>query len=297
MSVKKAQSIPAAINLLFATLICIYAAGRVLQLYADRMPMSGIVSLHVLPPAIFAIVHGGIRYGYRGITEFVALCLFVGGVFEIVGISTGIPYGSYYFTNVMGAKLFGIPILLALAYVGMGYLSWVLGVILLERPRVSWRGIEVVRLPLLATVIMVSWDVCMDPIWSTIEHAWVWRRGGAYFGVPVSNFLGWFLAVYAIYQLFALYLRGRPLPDSLPVTYWRTAVLFYAVSGAGNLLLVLRPKESPIVVDPAGVAWTVKTITRACFALSLVTMGSFALLAWMSIGRDYRPSPKVRQKQ
>ena len=254
------------------------------------------MSLHVLPPAIFAIVHGGIRYACRSITEFVALCLFVGGVFEIVGISTGIPYGSYYFTDVMGPKFFGIAILLALAYVGMGYLSWVLGVILLERPPVSRRGVDVVGLPLLATVIMVSWDVCMDPIWSTIEHAWIWRHGGAYFGVPVSNFLGWFIAVYCIYQLFAFRLRRRPLPDSLPVTYWRTAVLFYAVSTAGNLLLVLGPNESPIVVDPAGVAWTVKIITRTCFTLSLVTMGSFALLAWMRIGRDVRPLPTVAAK-
>jgi len=46
----------------------------------------------------------------------------------------------------------------------------------------------------------------------------VWQHGGAYFGVPLTDFLGWYLVVYVIYQLFALYLHGRspgakPLPS------------------------------------------------------------------------------------
>ena len=32
----------------------------------------------------------------------------------------------------MGPKLFDLPILLALAYVGMGYLSWILALVILE---------------------------------------------------------------------------------------------------------------------------------------------------------------------
>jgi putative membrane protein len=46
---------------------------------------------------------------------------------------------------------------------------------------------------------MVAWDLSMDPVWSTVMHSWIWLQGGAYFGVPVSNFLGWYLTVYVIY--------------------------------------------------------------------------------------------------
>jgi putative membrane protein len=34
----------------------------------------------------------------------------------------------------------------------------------------------------------------------------VWTNPGAYFGIPVAKFLGWFLVVYIFFQIFALYL-------------------------------------------------------------------------------------------
>ena len=54
---------------------------------------------------------------------------------------------------------------------------------------------------------MVMWDLCIDPASSTISGAWIWRDGGGYFGVPLVNFLGWYLCVFTIYLVFALYLR------------------------------------------------------------------------------------------
>ena len=50
--------------------------------------------------------------------------------------------------------------------------------------------------------------VGFDPIRSTIEHIWIWRDGGGYNGVPLTNFLGWYLTVWIIYQTFALFLSG-----------------------------------------------------------------------------------------
>ncbi len=56
-------------------------------------------------------------------------------------------------------------------------------------------------------------------------------------GVPMSNFLGWYLTVYIFCQSFVLYLRGRSTdPHPLPSSYWQLAVLFYGVSAAGNFV-------------------------------------------------------------
>ena len=148
---------------------------------------------------------------------FFAICLVVGNVFE------NLPFGSYYFTELMGPKLFVVPSLLGVAYLGMAYLSWTLAHLILGCPRGPLVGLRVITLPLIASCIMVAWDFSRDPIWSTILHAWIWLRGGPYFGVPVSNFWGWFLTVYVSYQLFALYLRRgstnlAPLPSLLLAT-------------------------------------------------------------------------------
>ena len=54
------------------TTLLVYLLGRVAQLYADRLPTLLIVVLHVVPPAVFAIVHGSILYRLRGMLAFVA---------------------------------------------------------------------------------------------------------------------------------------------------------------------------------------------------------------------------------
>ncbi len=271
-------------SLVLWALIALYAAARVLQVFPGKVSMLAVVASHVFPPAIFALIHGAMLYRSRGILTFAALCLVIGNISENLSILTGFPFGRYYFTDVMGPKLFHIPILLGLAYLGMGYLSWTLGYLILGDMRSPLAGSRVVTLPLVASFIMVAWDLSMDPVWSNIVHAWIWLKGGAYFGVPVVNFLGWYLTVYVFYQLFALYLRGRSTnPGPLPSSYWHLAVLFYGVSAAGNILLAIPPAGLSVVSDPTGAQWKVSDITGACALTSIFIMGAFALLAWVRL--------------
>jgi len=268
---------------LWALLVC-YAAARVLQPFPGKVPMLVIVLLHVLPPALFALLHGAIRYRLRGILTFIAICVVVGNASENLSILTGFPFGHYCFTDLMGPSIFNVPILLGLAYVGMGYLSWTLGRLILGETRGRLAGSRVLAVPLAASFIMVAWDLAMDPVWSTVMHAWTWRQGGAYFGVPVSNFLGWYLTVYLIYQLFAFYLTRRATGcDSLPLSHWRMAILFYGVSAAGNLVIVPRAAGA-LVSDPTGAQWRVSGIVAASALTSIFVMGAFTLLAWVRLG-------------
>ncbi|HYL74017.1 MAG TPA: carotenoid biosynthesis protein [Bryobacteraceae bacterium] len=265
-------------------LIVFYAIARMLQVYPGPVPMLGVVALHVFPPAIFALIHGARSYRWRGILTFIGLNLLVGNMFENLGVRTGFPYGDYYFTDVMGPKLLVVPIMLGLAYVGMAYLSWTLARVILGSIKVSLEGSRVVALPAVAAFIMTAWDLSQDPIWATILRCWVFPHGGAYFGVPVSNFLGWYLAVFVIYLLFALYLRGRsPNPDPLPRGYWHQALLFYGLSAAGNLLLVIPRPGLSVVSDPTGTQWKVSDITGTCALVTIFTMGAFTLLAWVRL--------------
>jgi putative membrane protein len=225
-------------------------------------------------------------YGTHGIVIFIALALGIGGVSEVLSLATGFPFGHYYFTDVMGPHILHVPILLGLAYVGMGYVSWTLARIIVGETA------GVIAMPLVAGFVMVAWDLAEDPVWSTIVRAWIWRDGGAWFGVPVSNFLGWYLTVCAFYLAFALYLKGRPREARLPpANHWRTAVVFYSISALGNLLVIPRPGFT-YVRDPAGVEWSVAGILEACALVSLFGMGAFALLGWVRLSAATASSPK-----
>ena len=281
---------------ILTALMAIYAVSRFLQVSHDGIPFLAVVALHVLPPLLFALIHAGVLHGWRGSIVFLAICGVVGNAVENLGVRTGFPFGHYYFTDVMGPKLFVVPILLGCAYVGMGYLSWTLGRLILGGAGAPLAGARIVVAPLVASFIMVAWDLAGDPVWSTIVRAWVWLDGGAYFGVPVSNFLGWYAAVFRIYQLFALYLRGRaPSSSRLSPAFWRLAVLFYAVSAAGNLLLLIQTAGPSTVVDATGAQWKVSDITAVSALVSIFVMGAFSLLAWVRLARNEAEPKEVAE--
>jgi len=264
----------------FWILLLVYAVARVFQILPGKLALVAVVALHVLPLLVFALLHGAIRYRWAGIFCFIAICLIVGNIFENVGVATGFPFGRYYFTDAMGPKLFQVPILLGLAYVGMGYLSWTLGTVIVGALQPSLTGARVVTAPLIASCIMVAWDLANDPVWANINRLWVWPNGGAYFGVPLTNFLGWYLVIYIIYQLFAIYLRGRLAPSGpLPSNYWHWATAFYGLSAAGNVLIILPKADPAIVFDATGVPWNVKSIATACALVSIFAMGAFVVIA------------------
>jgi uncharacterized membrane protein len=282
---------------LLSTLLFLYLVARMLQLFAGRVPSLLIVILHVIPPALFAVIHGARAYHAHGILLFATLCLGVGTLFESVSLRTGFPFGHYRFTNLMGPKVFDLPILLALAYLGMGYLSWVLGLVILECRDKPLSGKKIVLLPLLASFIMTAWDLSMDPVWADLDHAWVWRDGGLYYGVPTSNFFGWFLTVYIFYQLFAFYLRKR-VNIPLPTTHWRLAILFYAASAVGNLFVVAPLSLGGVFVDAAGKRWMISEILWTSRLVSIFLMMPLPLIAWVKAarpaeGREEQGSPTI----
>ena len=176
-----------------------------LQLYSAVVPIPAIVALHVLPPALFALIHGSCTYGPKCAAIFAVVCLGTDSFFENLSLRTGFPFGHYYFTGVMGPKVFQLPILLALAYLGLGYVSWSLAVLILGRAKQHSSGARVFLVPAIAAFIITAWDLAMEPVWSTLDRAWIWVNGGPYFGVPVSHFFGWYFTTYAFYQLFALH--------------------------------------------------------------------------------------------
>jgi uncharacterized membrane protein len=266
--------------LLWSTLV-VYVGARACQLYADRLPSVLIVVLHVVPPAVFALVHGSILYRVRGMLAFTGFCLGVAGLCEQLSLRTGFPFGHYYFTQVMGPKVLGLPLLLVLAYLGIGYCAWVLGLLLLGYPDRPLAGVGLVGLPLLASLLMLAWDLSMEADWSTVDRAWVWRDGGSFYGVPLSNFLGWYVTAYLFYQAFALYCSGRPIaPAPAGRSFWRVAIAFYGVCALGNLLILRLPMAPPVVTDPTGRQWTTMHILWADAWISLLGMGTVTVVAW-----------------
>jgi uncharacterized membrane protein len=244
----------------------------------------------VVPPAAFALAHGRIVYRLKGILLFAITCLSVSGASEALSLRTGFPFGHYHFTDVMGPKVWNLPVLLVLAYLGIGYCSWVLAVLILGVWEKPICGFQTVTIPAFAGFIMLAWDWSMEPDWSTVDQAWIWRDGGMYFGVPISNFFGWYLTALVFFQVFALYCRNRSFTsNSIPIRHWRMPILMYAICAIGNILILKMPMAPSVVIDQRGHRWSTMQILLIDVLVSLAVMLPVCIAAWIRTRRFGKP--------
>ena len=131
--------------------------------------------------------------------------------FESLAIATGIPYGRFHYSGLLGPPLLG----LAPPTVLLAWTPLVLGALALTRR--TW----------LAVVLVVLCDVVLDPAAVSLGF-WAWQDPGRYYGVPLVNFLGWVvsggIAVLALRRL------PRPLPGLFARNLWLVLVFWTAVN-------------------------------------------------------------------
>lgn len=257
-------------------ILACYACARVLQVLHGPPAITPLVALEVLSAFALALVDGARAWGIRGILVFTAICTVVGNVVENVGVATGFPFGRYHFLEVMGPRIYAVPVLLGLAYIGMAYASWTLGSVLVGRASHASSWPPYLAVPLVAAAFMTAWDVAQDPVWSTMLHAWAWRNGGRWFGVPLQNYFGWYINTSVIFILFALYAERTKLERS---AFAWPALALYVFCAAGNVLQLLTRRYPPISVDASGNAWRTADILAASAVVSMLLMGGLAATA------------------
>lgn len=273
---------------IFWGLIVIYLASAVLI----NVNVNFLLGM-TIPGFVFALFHASKRYGWLGVLVFIAISFVVSFTIENVCIVSGYPFGTYHYTgNFPGPRIFLVPLIIGVTYFSSGYASWMVGNVLLGRPDLDPQSPYFkFALPVVAAFVMVLWDLCMDPINATIAGNWVWHHGGGYFGVPLSNFVGWFVTVWIFYQLFALYVAKRkakvlPRPEK---SYWYQPVAYYFVLAVTQVFMyaLQRPGAFPAeVVDGAGKGWSTQGILEALSVVSIFGMIFISVLAFLKFKQD-----------
>lgn len=121
-------------------------------------------------------------------------------VAELASTRVGIPFGLYHYTgDTRGAELFlsNVPLFSPLSFPFLAYASFSLARMAFGPTWAATRGGRV-RTVAAAGALMMLLDVVIDPLavrgdrWF-LGHIFSYPDGGIYFGVPLSNFLGWLL--------------------------------------------------------------------------------------------------------
>ena len=112
---------------------------------------------------------------------------------ELLGTSTGFPFGDYSYLSGLGYKIGGlVPFTIPLSwfYVGLSaYLIARSGLKVAEKPTLI-RHIAAIAI---GALLFTSWDFALEPAMSqTAFPFWYWETPGDFYGTPYRIYLGWF---------------------------------------------------------------------------------------------------------
>ncbi|WP_305783763.1 carotenoid biosynthesis protein [Symbioplanes lichenis] len=283
-------------------------AARVLTglavLVTVAMPFAGLTGNVVIFAAVpLAVILAGRRYGWKAAGIYLVVAFVVANVFENLSIATGFPFGTYHYPGT-SPRIGDFPVQVAVAYCAIGMISWLVASTLLDNAdrRLADRDdparrITVVTLPALAAAVMTMFDVGTDSAASTIQHAWVWDNGGGVFGVPWTNYLGWWFVTYIFFQIFALVLfRGgattRAADDTRREPLAQAVTVYFLL--AAVTMIQFFTQENEVVVDAAGQTWNTGDLYASLFTFNLFGPAVIVLLAATKLARNDLAAGAVR---
>jgi putative membrane protein len=167
---------------------------------------------------------------------------------ELLGTSTGFPFGHYRYLSGLGYKVAGlVPFTIPLSWFYLGISAYLLARVGLES-RFKWSAW--LRLPIaiaLGSLLLTSWDFVLDPAMSQTDVPfWIWEQPGAFFGMPYQNFVGWMGTGMVFMSVATLLWPKQPLALSrqqlvFPLVVYLSNLAFSTVMslGAGFVVPVL----------------------------------------------------------
>ncbi len=160
--------------------------------------------------------------GWRDAAVVWALLGFLALAIETSAIVTGFPYGHFGYSELLGYRLFRLtPWTVFLAWTPL-----VLAAYVIARRLAAGSGQWAVRIFLVA-VTLVLFDLVLDPGAVKIGF-WRYEGGGAFYGVPLSNFAGWLFSGAIAGILLEIFFRiKKPL---LPAPAQAVSSTFFIIS-------------------------------------------------------------------
>ena len=170
-----------------------------MRIHHQKMDL--LIGSLLLRPYVFLflaafLVAGHRDLGLRRTLLFGAVVWPIVWLAEFCSTRVGIPFGLYHYTGITrGQELYvaGVPFFDSLSFTFLAYAAFCLA-----RFALAGRQVSAPALVLLAGFLMMMLDVVIDP--SAVRgDRWFLGRifyypdGGVYFGVPLSNFAGWWI--------------------------------------------------------------------------------------------------------
>lgn len=182
-------------------------AGNYFRINLFQKPI--LVFLKFFLPLLPFIPHAFITLGKLKSGAFLLLSFFIGLIFEIIGVKYGVIFGGAYAYRRSILMISGVPLLIPVYWTIFIYTGYSVVNLFLRRLNKNkpdkfnkniLRLLSLVALDGLAVLLI---DFFLEPI-MVAEGFWAWSGNGPYFGIPIGNFIGWFLTATSATGIFRI---------------------------------------------------------------------------------------------
>lgn len=172
-------------------LLLFHLIGLVIYLQPDWLGVTNGLQLTWLNLTLCALlVFLAENYFKRAFISF--LVIGIGGfLIEYIGIATGYLFGDYYYGEVLGAKLLGVPLTISL--------NWIVIVLASTNIARLINGGKWGR-AVLAGILCTILDFLIEPV-AVQYQFWFWENES----IPLSNYLTWFIFSTAFAYIYLIF--------------------------------------------------------------------------------------------
>ena len=163
----------------------------------------------LITPFHLIVVTGILLYFHRDFSRN----FMVGMSTEIIGVNTGLLFGDYSYSSVMGIRIFGVPLTIGLNWFLLVYLTGGIFQNMIKNDLIA---------AVLASILMVILDLNLEIVAVELNF-WQWHQES----IPLSNYVTWFLVAFIIQMVYrkASFEKENPLH----LTLFFNLLFFFAI--------------------------------------------------------------------
>jgi putative membrane protein len=238
------------------------------QLFGLSMANGGVV--YIVLGAIAVALYAYRTLGWQNLLGFMLPAVFLSLSSELLGTSTGFPFGHYSYLSGLGYKIAGlVPFTIPLSWFYLGFSTYVLARCGLEAKGIKGWGAKMGGIAI-GAILLTAWDFVLDPAMSQAAYPfWEFQDVGEFFGMPYRNITGWLGTGLVFMSVATVFWRSPALP--LKRSQLVTPLVIYLVNFAFGALITIAQLD---------VRFWIPT------AISVVIGVVPAIALWWSAGAD-----------
>lgn len=238
------------------------------QLFGLSMANGGVV--YIVLGAVAVALYAYRTLGWQNLLGFMLPAVFLSLGSELLGTSTGFPFGHYSYLSGLGYKIAGlVPFTIPLSWFYLGFSTYVLARSGLEAKGMTGWSAKVGGIAI-GAILLTAWDFVLDPAMSQAAYPfWAFQDVGEFFGMPYRNITGW-LGTGLVFMTVATVFWRSPIPP-LKRSQLTTPLVIYLVNFAFGALITIAQLD---------VRFWIPT------AISIIVGVVPAIALWWSAGAD-----------